>query len=139
MHDRPMRAHASKEGPARQQGESVQKIHRTPDSYNDRSVRRGAAVGIAVVTSSVPWGWQWHAREQCVCREMGATTLTDLRCIHELIGSCGRLPSTAATTVDTIRAMNSTHPLHVLSRVRGGPTGYARWATAYPVRQPSIH
>jgi len=40
-----------------------------------------AAVGIAVVTSSVPWGWQWHAREQCVCRDMGATTLTDLKCI----------------------------------------------------------
>jgi predicted Fe-S protein YdhL (DUF1289 family) len=30
MHDRPMRADASNEGSARQQGESVQKIHRTP-------------------------------------------------------------------------------------------------------------
>ena len=119
MHDRPMRAHASKEGSARQQGESVQKIHRTPDSYNDRSGRRGrgacccrhrrrhfvSTVGLAMARTRA-MRLPRYGRHHVDGSEMHPA----------LIGSCGRLPSTA-TTVDMIRAMNSTHPLRVLSRV----------------------
>jgi len=67
--------------------------------------------GIVVISSDdvsiysvVPWGWQWHAREQCVSTESwDGRHHVDGSEMHPraLIGSCGRLPSTA-TTVDVM-------------------------------------